>query len=436
LPMTEPSLETIIPETGFSDLIRGVAGGFANFSSSLLVSSEECWPKRFYFRLHLEADELEVQLDDYGARYNSVFCLLTELTASIRGFAAAGLSLTHLSKRVGDYGIGRSLDSGAELQLREGLEQARAFVQRSICTFIEAWFAECESREFAIERGTASPPTLPPAHRFRLPRDLGHEELSDESQRIAEVASKYLQAVEMLEASGLHEELDAKSRWKLLQSGCTEQIARVFEATVHNLQSAYDTFIGNTLVEREDARLKQLRGHISTVLHLLGAVTHLTHFVERHESGQKVDVVDIPLSKLVDRDEVQDLILNKLMAGALAVIRAGVPLAEELLPRYTDMATLTVELPEHLSLHARPASLIVAIATFHGTPVVMEIGESTASASSILEVMVLVGSNADSRVFRFLGDSKPLDDIRCLFESGLGEEGLEKLPPQLSYLAR
>ena len=434
--MTEPSLETIIPETGFADLLDGIAGGFANFSSAVLVSEEARWPKRFYFRLHLEADELEVQLDDYGARHNSAFCLLTELTASIRGFAATGLSLTHLSKRMGGYGIYDAIDPSAELMLQDGLEQARSFVQSSICRFIGAWWEECEARGFGLKKGMTPPDALPATRRFRLPRDLGNEDLTDEDQRIAEVASKYLQAVEMLETCGLRQEADASIRRKLLQKSCTEQIARVFEATVHNLQSAYDTYIGNTCVEEEDGRLRQLRGHISTVLHLLEGVTHLTHFVERHESGQREEVVEVPLAKLVDRDEVQDLILNKLMAGALMVLRAGAPLAEELLPRYTDMQALTVELADHLSLHARPASLIVAIVTFHGTPVEMEVAGNLANAASILEVLVLVGSNSDARVFKFRGDSKPLHDIRQLFEAGLGEEGVDKLPEALSYLRR
>ncbi|MCP5021192.1 MAG: hypothetical protein GY930_05385 [bacterium] len=434
--MTEPSLETIIPETGFVDLLDGIAGGFANFSSAVLVSTEARWPKRFYFRLHVEADELEVQLDDYGARHNSAFCLLTELTASIRGFASAGLSLTHLVKRIEGYGVFKQMDPATELMLRDGLEQTRSFVQASICCFIEAWWQECETRGFGLKRGVTPPDFLPEARRFRLPRDLGNEDLTDEDQRIAEVASKYLQAVEMLEECGLRPEVDPKTRRRMLQESCTEQIARVFEATMHNLQSAYDTYIGNTKVEVEDIRLRQLRGYISTVLHMFEGVTHLTHFVERHESGQRDDTVEAPMSKLVDRDTVQDLILNKLLAGVLVALKAGVPLAEELLPRYTDMQTLDIELPEHLSLHARPASLIVGIVTFHGTPVEMEVDGSTANAASILEVMMLVGSNASNRIFRFVGDSKPLHDIRRLFEVGLGEEGLDRLPIELGYLRR
>ncbi len=434
--MTEPSLETIIPETGFADLLDGIAGGFANFSSAVLISTEERWPKRFYFRLHVEADELELQLDDYGARHNSVFCLLTELTASIRGFASAGLSLTHICKRIEGYDVFKDMEPATELMLRDGLEQTRAFVQDSICCFINAWWQECEVRGFGLKKGTTPPESLPAARRFKLPRDLGNEDLADEELRIAEVASKYLQAVEMLEECGLHPEVDPKTRRRMLQESCTEQIARVFEATVHNLQSAYDTYIGNTKVEGEDERLGRLRGFISTVLHIFEGVTHLTHFVERHESGQRDDAVEAPMSKLVDRDTVQDLILNKLLAGALMALKAGSPLAEELLPRYTDMQTLDIELPEHLSLHARPASLIVGIVSFHGTPVEMDISGATANAASILEVMVLVGSNPSNRVFRFTGDSKPLDDIRQLFEASLGEDGLDRLPEDLDYLRR
>ena len=46
--------------------------------------------------------------------------------------------------------------------------------------------------------------------------------------------------------------------------------------------------------------------------------------------------------------------------------------------------------------------------------------------------MVLVGSNAEAREF----DAKPLADIRHLFEAGLGEEGMDKLPAELDYLRR
>jgi hypothetical protein len=34
----------------------------------------------------------------------------------------------------------------------------------------------------------------------------------------------------------------------------------------------------------------------------------------------------------------------------------------------------------------------------------------------------------------FRGDEKPLRDIGLLFEHGLGEDGIDGLPPELGYL--
>jgi hypothetical protein len=47
---------------------------------------------------------------------------------------------------------------------------------------------------------------------------------------------------------------------------------------------------------------------------------------------------------------------------------------------------------------------------------------------------MLAGQNSKARQVTFHGDEKPLKDLRLLFESGLGEQGLEKLPAALDYL--
>ena len=436
LPDTAPALEAVVPEQEFAEVLGGLAQEFVRISSAVLEKKERRWPKRFYFRLQAEADELEVALDDYGARYNRTYCVLTELTASVRGFALAGLSLTHLSKRLEGYGVLERLDAGEGALAQGALERSRQFVQDTLIRLLESWWEEARERNLALSTEVGRAEFSPESLRFRLPRNVGQAEIEDEEQRIAEVASKYLQACEMLEQSGLVEEGDPGARERLLGDHCDEQMARVFEATVHNLQSAYDTHIGHTLLEDVDDRLKHLRGHISTALHLLETVTQLTHFVERHDNEQRSELAEKHLSKVVGRHSVQEVILNDLFLWARRFLQAGVPLAEELLPRYTDLQSLDVLLPEGVTLHARPASLLVAIATHHGTPVEMSIGDQTANTSSILEVMVLVGSNPEAREFRFRGDAKPLLDIQRLFESGLGEQGLQKLPPELDYLRR
>ena len=159
----------------------------------------------------------------------------------------------------------------------------------------------------------------------------------------------------------------------------------------------------------------------------------LVHFVERHET-QREGGTGARVSALVDRREARAVTLDVLLAWASRFMQLGRPLAEELLPTYTNVQELELILPDDLILHARPASLIVCIVNHHGTPVEMELEGRVCNAGSILDLMVTVGSYPDARCFRFRGDEKPLQDVKRLFESGLGEGGLDALPPELDYL--
>jgi phosphotransferase system HPr-like phosphotransfer protein len=115
-------------------------------------------------------------------------------------------------------------------------------------------------------------------------------------------------------------------------------------------------------------------------------------------------------------------------------LRSGQPLAEALLPEYTKLLELELELPDHLALHARPAALIVGIVNHHSTPVEMEVGGRRCNAGSILELLVAVGSQPHQKRFVFRGDERPVRDIARLFAAELGEKGLDLLPAELAYL--
>jgi phosphotransferase system HPr (HPr) family protein len=115
-------------------------------------------------------------------------------------------------------------------------------------------------------------------------------------------------------------------------------------------------------------------------------------------------------------------------------MQSGARLAEALLPEYTKQLELTLELPAHVDLHARPAALIVGIVNHYSTPVEMEVGGKRCNAGSILELLVAVGSQPHQKSFVFRGDERPVRDIERLFQEELGENGLEHLSPQLDYL--
>jgi hypothetical protein len=429
---SETPLEEIISEKAFAARLGERATSFFELANSLLARGDD-WGRGAFFQLISEADGLEAQLDDHGARYNRTFSFLRELVASLRGFAQAGFSMAHLERRLPTYGVG--LAPREREQAQQDVEHSRRFMQQMARALLEALRLEAQSLGVPLP----AEPRADAVHadagpRRMLPRNMGQEDLVEDEQKVAEVASKYLQACAMLEETGIHRILDEREREHWLGRHCSEVQARVYEATVHNLQSTYDTHVKNSPAEAADPRLPKLRGHLSATLHLLEAVTHMAHFVERHESGQRNEQLEARIGAVVKRSEVREQTLNHLLYWAAVILKRGRPLAEDLLPSYTDLQVLEVELPPTISMHARPAALIVSIVNHFGTPVEMEVESARCNAASILELLVAVGSHPNARRYVFHGDIKPLTDIKLLFEHAVGEQGMERLPPQLSYL--
>lgn len=463
--MPEPSLETVLPEQEFTILLTETGESFFQLCNTLLALGPDQWGKRHLDQLSFEADELESYLDDYGAQDNQTFSCFRELVAAVRWLSLAGFCLVHMNRRLESYrvageggaasGPGETLGSGSWAQgeglgegvgggeggsegagslavdLRRALDGLRSTLAGTLgSTLEEARALGCHvtETEFPARRLGAVEP------RHRLPRNLGEEAIDNEEQRIAELATKYLETTEELRGLRVHAIEDPVERRAFLGRVCGEERARVLEARVHNLQSAYDTHVKHTVIERGDERLPQLRGYISATLHLMQVVTALSHFVERHESGVRSEAAEQRLSSLVARDWVEEIILNVLLIHATRLMWQGKTLAEDLLPSYINVQEIRVSLPDDVKMHARPASLIVGVVNHYGTPVELEVGGDTCNAASILELLVCVGGHPDAREFVFRGDENPLADIKRLFGASLGENGLEHLPGALGYL--
>lgn len=430
--MSDQPLEEVIGERAFAAEVGAQAEMFHRLAHTLLAR-REAWSRQQFFQLISEADALEALLDDHGARHNRTFSYLRELVASLRGLALAGFSLAHLERRLESYGT--VIGAHEAQEATNSVHRARSFLEGALARVLKATLQEETARGVTVaadaypesRNGAAAP-------KRRLPRNMGQEDLENDEQKVAELASKFLQVCGTFEELGVRriEDPDARELW--LQRFCSEERSRVFEATVHNLQSAYDTWVKNTTLEAGDPRLVRLRGHASAALHLLEAVTHLTHFVERHESGTRNEESERKIEALVHRREVRDITLNHLLYWASTFIRRGRALAEDLLPAYTDVQELAVELPEDVNLHARPCALLVGVVNRYATPVQMIIEGRACNAGSILDLMVTVGSHPEARKFLFRGDVNPLRDIELLFRAGLGERGIDTLPEPLAYL--
>lgn len=391
------------------------------------------WEKKAYANLSQEADELESFLDDFGARHNKRFASFTEFVASIRWFARAGHTLSHVEGRFSHYDIEVPDAERGEFSL--DLARARAFCAKTLGDLFAALLGEaarvgCEVPGDGIDEGGIPDE---PARRL-LPRNLDEGEIVEENQKVVEVASRYLKALDLFRGLDVRRSGDPMELRRFVENHCTEESARLYEATVHNLQSKYDTYLRASTIEARDPRLRKLRGHASVTLHLLSFVTDMIHFYERHETDIRSEGAREQIAALVDKVSVLEQVVHFGLFHALRFLGRGRPIAAEVLPHYSTMRTYHAVLPDGVYLHARPASLIVSVVNHYGTPVEMEIGGKRCNAGSILQVMILAGSNAGARRVAFHGDEKPLEDLRRLFELRLGEGGLENLPPELSYL--
>src|SRR5262245_5033964 len=352
-PMSEISLEELISERQFSGLLQTHAAVFFRLSNTLLAPGCPPWNKKHYFQLSSEADALESFLDDYGAPFNRSYCYTRELVASVRGFALTGYSVAHLAGRLESYGAPSWMSGGEFAAVQRSLARVLLFLRETVTRMLQA--ARLEMQALGAEmtpEGFPESNFMPVVARRRLPRNMGQADLLAEEQKIAEVAAKYLQACQMLSEIGVRPLADSAERERFLARVCTEEQARVYEATVHNLQSTYDTHIRNTKIEASDQRLSQLRGHASAALHMLEAVTQLVHFIERHESEVRSEEAKRRISDMVDRALVQEMASNELLVWADRFLQSGAHLAEELLAVFTNVQELEIELPERLNMHA------------------------------------------------------------------------------------
>ncbi|MCY2959817.1 MAG: HPr family phosphocarrier protein [Planctomycetota bacterium] len=431
--MGDGALEEVIPEQAFAALVQRQGDMLFRLAEALRTRGDADWTRRHFFQLVSEADAVEAFLDDFGARHNRTFAYLRELVASVRGFALAGFSIAHLAVRLDGYPS--VLSTGEAASSGDSVRRTQAFLVRTVRRLLAA--VEEESRTLGIRLPTDPFPEdrwMADEPRRKLARNMGQGELASDEQKTAEIASKFVEAAILFEDLGVRRIAGEHERETWLQHNCSEERARSLEATVHNLQSAYDTWVKGTAIEAGDPRLPKLRGHASAALHLLEAVTQLTHFVERHERTMRDDAIARRIAGLVSKSEVRDTTLNHMLVHAGVYLRRGRSVAEDLLPSYTNVQEIEVGLRDDVVLHARPAALIVGIVQRYGTPVEFEVDGHRCNAASILEMMVTVGSAPEARRFLFRGDERPLRDIALLFEHALGEDGLDRLPPPLAYL--
>jgi phosphotransferase system HPr-like phosphotransfer protein len=436
MPRSPARRRVLLHESDFAEAL-GVRGHELMLQANILLASgASTWGERRYDQFHILATGLESFLDDHGARANQAFFRLRETVAVQRWLSLAASALAHLDGRLGSYPL--RPEGWAEEMLRSPLQEAlgrldgylrtAAQVLRKEWVRAGAVWAE-DATEGVLNEALAS---------LSLPADRDQDdpgaEMVEAHSAAARFASRYQRLTQAWTPGARRRVSGLKELRAFMEAYCSESIARRFEARAHNLQSEFDSEVAGTAEAQEYPQLLALRSSVSLSLHLLEAGTALTHLYERHDLHERHGESRELFDTLVSTEELLDIVANTCVVGAYECLAAGAPLAEEMISQLTSQVEREFVLPEGVQMHARPISLIVRVTSHHGTPVEMVVDGETASAASMMALLVLVGARPQQRSFGFRGDSAVLEDLEVLFAAGLGENGLDELPAQLGYL--
>jgi phosphotransferase system HPr-like phosphotransfer protein len=388
--------------------------------------------RRFCLLTAEEAERVEFALLDVGARGNRAYAFFAELVTAVRWTARSLHALLHLRGRIRRY-LGDRTDLDP---FRRDLDECIRWLAERLASCLSAARDEAEG---PLRMATPREP-FEMAHakseevRWRLPQDVDAAEAKDEREHIADVASRFLALAE--EASLVGAEIPDSdgvlAEWSRTVFGAPQ--AHEWRVRMHTVQSAYDAYVGATPLEGADAELKTFRGYVSILLHLIEATAFLFQLQARLDVDVRSARVRERASAILSGNDLLHWAVRFGLASTVACFREARTVARDLIHRYTRRRETTLDLPPGRKLHLRPAGLIVKVVLHHGLPVEMRMGEQCVDARQLMDVILLAASHPTSTQVTFLGDDRPLNDLALLFRHRLGEDGLDRLPAELSYL--
>ena len=309
--MEPKSLIQIVSEEEFLPIAQETCGRFFksfNLFVSRLEKNKEI-TRNFYSNIVQEAEFLECFLDEHGARENKRWSFFTEYVASIRNLGIAGFYLRHLFDRYPHYNL-REPDEIQQKFISEASDTL-AFINKSIHNLYQGVIATGKIDGLSVTGELAQQNESPDMEsNKRLPRNISDEEVKNEEERIIDLCEKIQNVAKRLSEIKLDWTDDLLLLKQIIPGKIDETKARMFMNLIHNVQSDFDTYIKNTRLEHDHSTLKYIRGNISVPLHLFEFVLWLCHFYERHEDEIRHGECKRNISKMVDKNELLDRIVN------------------------------------------------------------------------------------------------------------------------------
>ena len=394
--------------------------------------------KKLFSRLIESSQILEDFLDYHGAKNNKNWYYYRELSAAVRHLSIGSYSQKHILNRLVFYDLVNTEDFE-----REGRATFN-FLIKSLMKLAPVILDEARRLNIPVPDDNFDAFEFPGVTtNDLLDYDIDDEDKDLQKKNIVKIASEFLCIARNFDHLGFYEPYDLKKILEIVPDKINEVEIRQFEMVVHNLQSAFDTYVIHGGYRFGNRKLKDLRGCFSVVFHLLQMTGRLLHFYERHlyEAGYKniYKKVQEQLSLLVDPEVLLDRTINYGLYYVCHFLTTGKDLAGEILNENIERSSISVGVPVKLGFHSRPSLLVAKIVRHYGGQVELCVGEDRFDASSVLDIQWAGGKIQKENIteVKFEGDVRALRDIKILTSVNYGEDTMGKgvpLPKELSYL--
>ncbi len=380
-----------------------------------------------------ELQYFENFLDEAGARVNKKWFYFSELVASMRNLSIVSYILYHSLHRYDHYKIGEIENISNDFA--DEATPALDFINESIKNLFKACREEAKKLNISIKEGML--PKRKHIDMFfkeKLPADYECNQMKGEKEKVLSLVRKLRKAAKMSKVECFGHKYSYDELMELVPLKIDEKKARKLKNIVHAVQSDYDTYVKNTVLESENPQLRELRRISSIPLHLLEAARWLSHFYERHESNICSNNASDKLAELIDRKKVLDIVVNFLLYYSDYFLQKGNTLAENIMSAYAEKVQYELSIPKPLGFHARPSTYVSLIVNEHGTDVEMIVDSKRYNAKSVINLLMAAGyiSEKGYQKVIFEGDKRVLDDLKILSENNYCED--QKIPPELNYL--
>ncbi len=396
------------------------------------------YTKMLYSKLISASHVLEDFLDFHGAKNNEDWYFYRELCSAVRHLSLGAYCQKHISNRLTFYDL-ENIDT-----FRTEGDKTLSFLNSCLDQLAPVIVDEAKRLNIRIPAESFRADDFPGITTAEMLKyDIDDESKDVQKKNIVKIASEFLSIASTFDHLGFYEPYDLEGMRNLVPGKLNEVEVRRFEMLVHNLQSAFDTYVIHGGFRFGDRKLKELRAYFSVVFHLLQMMGRTLHFYERHlhEAGYK-DIykrAQDQMAELINPEQLLDRTINFGLFYACHFLNTGKKVARVILNENIERSTIKVGIPVKLGFHSRPSLLVAKVVQHYGGQVEMVIGKDRFDASSVLDIQWAGGKIQKENIteVEFCGDTRALNDLRILAGVNYGEDTMGKgvlLPGELKYL--